>query len=171
MTVAGHEGVSQQPRGWDILRGLPMQCQISKSLPSLFGNLHWGCKCINRCQRRRNPLVVYVTLVWCAGIFIQDESSPIDILLLALAMITPQAIVVVMKITTRKMSILLDRWYMACNRAIMMTSMTFQWSKQRWGTAAGWLTVQHGIHDERRPQPCNGKNCAWKNSQPWKTPS
>ena len=43
-----------------------------------------------------------------------------------IALITPLAIVKGRKITTRKMRIFLDRWYMACNRVIMMTCTTFQ---------------------------------------------
>jgi hypothetical protein len=54
----------------------------------------------------------------------------------AITAITPQVAFTARKITTRKISMILDLWYMACNRAIMMTCIVFQSSQYHWGIAA-----------------------------------
>lgn len=61
-----------------------------------------------------------------SSLFIRNRSSPHDILLLWIMTITVEASVIVRKVTTRNMSIFIDRWYMACSRVIMMTWTTFQ---------------------------------------------
>lgn len=58
--------------------------------------------------------------------FDHDLSLRPTVSLFPITAITPQVIVTASKIETRKASIFLDCWYIACNRAIMITSMVFQ---------------------------------------------
>jgi hypothetical protein len=53
--------------------------------------------------------------------FSLNWSSPDEVWLVIMTRITPLVIVRAKKIATRKMSIFLDRWYMACSRMIMIT--------------------------------------------------
>jgi len=74
-------------------------------------------------------------------------------------------------ITMRKTSILRDRWYMACNRAIIMACMICQSSQCHWdpGTADS-LTTQHGIWGNFYPTDYYHRDCAWNNISydPWR---
>jgi hypothetical protein len=60
--------------------------------------------------------------------FFADQSLPPDVSLLWIPVRIPQVIETARNLlTTRKMSIFLDR-YMACNRVITMTNIIFQYS-------------------------------------------
>jgi len=120
--VAVHEGVLQQSMLQGTVQGLPMQFRWSKLRPpgSSTSRISWQCS--HRCQTAQGPLIVPP---WACVLksFIIDQNSPPEKLLLYRTMITPHATTRARQVTMGKMSIPLDRWYMACNRTIMITYM------------------------------------------------
>jgi hypothetical protein len=59
---------------------------------------------------------------------IHVQNLPSEIWAIDVAVITKVTILTAMKTTTRNISIFLDPWYMAYNRAIMMTCTMIQWN-------------------------------------------
>jgi hypothetical protein len=62
----------------------------------------------------------------------------------------------------RKMSIFLDRWYIACIRIMMMTCIVIFQSSQYQSSATNELTAQHGIDDDGDPSKHHEYDKTWK---------
>jgi hypothetical protein len=161
MTAAFHRSVLQQSRLQERVRWPPIQCEVSKprptkvlvvrfSEPRKYTDGYW----------RGWAHLEFVLSDWWFEVFYGNWNIPQEKRRIANTASSTQANVRVGKIALRRKRIFLDCWYMAYNRAIIMTCKKSQSNIS--GAHSQGLTAENGIYEEICHRLCQEKHGTWK---------